>query len=489
MLSRALAAVLVAGASLVGLRLPVPGAPTELSPLVQSSSAAAASPALPSADDPVARRTRALEVLLAARATALVAGDAAGWMAGVDPSGAAGEYAERQRRVFERLAVVPLASWRWEFAGAGGALPAQRVAALGAGGDRAWVAHVVLVHQVEGGGAEVRRDQYLTVVPDPTVSAGGGASGGAEGWLLASDADGPTAVDLWDLGPVSVARGERSVVIGAGPVQSYVPLVDEAARRVDEVWGRDWPRTTLVEVPADQAGLAALLGRGGRGGLDQVAAVTTGETTGGGAVTTGNRVVINPDGFATLADLGRRVVLTHELTHVATRATTRAAVPPWLGEGYAEWMGYRGSGLERTVVAGPLLAAVREGRGPTALADADDFDPALGDVASAYSGSWLAVEMLVTAYGDRAVTDFYREVASVAPIDVPLAGGASPAPGPVPPGLVAPGTVAPGTVPVAGDAAGGRLEAALRTHFGIDEAALVTAWRSYLDALAQQPGA
>ena len=51
-----------------------------------------------------------------------------------------------------------------------------------------------------------------------------------------------------------------------------------------------------------------------------------------------------PRRTACSADFGKQVVLTHETTHVATRADTTAATPLWLSEGYADWVGYRGHG-------------------------------------------------------------------------------------------------------------------------------------------------
>lgn len=74
-----------------------------------------------------------------------------------------------------------------------------------------------------------------------------------------------------------------------------------------------------------------------------IAAVTTGET-GGREHAPADRIIVNPDAYGLLGSLGKQVVLTHETTHVATRADTTSATPLWLSEGYADWVGYRGSG-------------------------------------------------------------------------------------------------------------------------------------------------
>ncbi len=484
------AAAVVAVTALVGVVVSVPlresvPAPRVLARTGPASSAASASSAAVTAAMG-GQAQRALTDLLAARAAALLERDVEAWMAPVSTAAAAADYAGRQRRVFDHLAQVPLATWRWEHVGPAEPLGAERAAALGtvpaggparaggpagasASGNGAWVAHVVLVYQLEGGGGEVRREQYLTLVPDPATEGEAGADGPQ--WRLAGDSDGPTAVDLWDLGPVRVARGERVVVIGTGDVEPFVQVTDDAARRVDEVWGEDWPRRTLVEVPATQAELARLLGRDDEAGLEQIAAVTTGESAGGEMATTGDRVVVNPRGFEVLSDVGRRVVMTHELTHVATRASTSVPVPIWLGEGYADWVGYRGSGLARATVAGPVVREVREGRGPAVLATLDDFDPTRGDVDDAYAGSWVVVDLLARQHGEQALTSFYRAVAGAGPVEADLA-------------YAAPARSAD-------DQAATRLDAALRAHFGLDEAGLTRAWREELGRLAaeQEPAA
>ena len=50
----------------------------------------------------------------------------------------------------------------------------------------------------------------------------------------------------------------------------------------------------------------------------------------------GDRIGINPANWPKLSPLGRRIVLTHELTHVATRVYTSESTPSWVVEGFAE---------------------------------------------------------------------------------------------------------------------------------------------------------
>jgi hypothetical protein len=401
-----LVVALVVGAGLVAALLARSGAGPDARPGPSATLDPTGPPSAPSVN-PSQERREALEGLLAQRAEAVLDRDAAAWAATVDSSSV--DFARRQAEVFANLADVPLAEWRYEVAGEESALPTERMVALGEG---AWLARVVLEYRLEGVDAgEVRREQYLTVVRRDGR------------WLLADDTDGPTADDLWDLGPVSVHRSARALLLGtvpAGDLAARAGEVDDAAQRVDAVWGREWPRTVAVVVPADQAQMARLLQREDETGLDQIAAVTTGELGVDAPGTQADRVIINPAGFAQLGPLGRQVVLTHELTHVATRATTTKDVPVWLSEGFADYVAYRDTGLAPEAVAQDVLDEVRAGRGPTVLPADDDFDPAQHDIAPAYSSAWTAADLVARRAGEEGLVELYRAVSAGESVDEAL---------------------------------------------------------------------
>jgi hypothetical protein len=106
------------------------------------------------------------------------------------------------------------------------------------------------------------------------------------------------------------------------------------------------------------------------------------------------------------------VVLTHETTHVATRAHTTAATPLWLSEGYADWIGYLGTGRTAAQAAPELESAVVEGHLPADLpADADfGFSGDAAELARAYEGGWLACRLIADHWGEVRLNDFYRAV-------------------------------------------------------------------------------
>lgn len=429
------AAVAAAGIALVRGDLPVhdPGA---AAPTSSSDTVAAPQRTV----DPQAARMAALDSLLAARADALLTRDREKWLGTVDAASTA--FADRQGMVFDNLAQVPFNHIRFEFGGNGPSLDAERSAEVG---PDAWVARVVTVYRLaEADDADVRREQYLTLVSRDDT------------WLVADDADGGSSANIWDIGPVNVVRGERTLVLGtadASTLDEIAALGDDAAAEVDAVWGTQWPRKVVVLVPRDQTEMATLLMRTDETGLDQIAAVTTGEV-GADNRPSADRVIVNPSGFSQLEALGRDVVLTHEFTHVATRATGgKAQVPIWLSEGFADYVAYQQTDLSRQQIAGDVLDLVAQGKGPTALATQADFDPATGDIAPAYSSSWLAAEMVAREWSEDDLITLYRTVA----------------------GVSAAGETASAAVPV---------EQAVLQVLGVSLAELEQQWLAYLSDLA-----
>ncbi len=295
----------------------------------------------------------ALSGLLRRRTEAVRDRDAAAWLREIDP--AASGFRARQRRTFAALRELPIASWSADYDGVGPPLTDARAAVLPAG---AFVARVHLAYRLRGiDSRAVDRTLYLTVVPR------------GAGWLLADDVDGGAAAavglrDLWDLDTIRISRSSAGLVIGTldhsdAQLARFARELRRAVVAVRQVWTDPWPGQVLLVVPRDERQLAVLVDRPATG-LDQIAALTTGDVTSSGQVS-GDRVVLNPTTFPSLGSLARSVVLAHEVTHVATRALGRSAAPIWLTEGLADYIGYRGSGVPVAVAAGDLFAQVRAG--------------------------------------------------------------------------------------------------------------------------------
>ncbi|MFI6032698.1 hypothetical protein ACIBBD_00675 [Streptomyces sp. NPDC051315] len=314
------------------------------------------------------------------RAAAVLAHDA-------DAYAATGE-----RAGYARLRAVPLAAWSY------------RVTAVHRAGDTA-TADAELSYRIE-------EHDRAPVTVSRTVRLSRDADGR---WTVLSEQPAQKAGgQLWDQGTVAVVRGAHSLVLGVGQsgarLRTFADLADRAVPAVSRAWGTDWARHVVLLVPKSLDGMAALLGSPASS-YRGIAAVTTGETSGADR-TPADRVIVNPDAYGVLGPVGQQVVLTHETTHVATRAHTNAATPLWLSEGYADWVGYRGTGRTPKQAAPDLESAVTRGEVPGELPADGDFGFA-GDadrLARAYEGGWLACRMIAEQWGEERLEAFYRAV-------------------------------------------------------------------------------
>ncbi|MEU7659850.1 hypothetical protein [Streptomyces lincolnensis] len=293
---------------------------------------------------------------------------------------------------FQNLSAVPLAGWSY------------RVTAVHRTGDTA-TADVEL-------GYRVQNHDTAPVTVARTVDLSVDLEGR---WYVDAERPADKAPrQLWDQGEVIVVRGEHSLVMGVGQtgetLHTYADLADRAVPAVSDAWGTDWSRQVVVLVPKSLEDMAALLGSPASS-YRGIAAVTTGET-GAPARAPSDRIIVNPDAYGVLGAVGKQVVLTHETTHVATRTATTAATPLWLSEGYADWVGYRGSGRTPAQAAPELGEAVGAGRAPRALPGDRDFGFSgdADELARAYESGWMACRMIAERWGEVRLGEFYAAV-------------------------------------------------------------------------------
>ncbi|WP_167469515.1 hypothetical protein [Streptomyces rubrogriseus] len=294
---------------------------------------------------------------------------------------------------FGNLSAIPLAAWSY------------RVRGVERSGDTA-TADVELRYRVQGyDRGPVSAGRTVRLSRDGTAGT----------WTVDSDRPAKeSGQQPWDQGAVEVVRGTHSLVLGVGQstttLRRFADLADRAVPAVSDAWDGDWSRRVVVVVPRSLEGMAGLLGSPASS-YRGIAAVTTGET-GGREHAPADRIIVNPDAYGLLGSLGKQVVLTHETTHVATRADTTSATPLWLSEGYADWVGYRGSGRTAAQAAPELADAVAEGRVPARLPTDEDFGfTADADaLARAYEGGWLACRMIAEQWDEDRLDAFYRSV-------------------------------------------------------------------------------
>jgi hypothetical protein len=109
-----------------------------------------------------------------------------------------------------------------------------------------------------------------------------------------------------------------------------------------------------------------------------------------------------------LSRVGERIVLQHEVTHIAAAAATTDATPTWLAEGFAEYVGNLGSGQSVPDAASELATAVRSGAVPRRLPEPGAFT---GRAAGrAYEEAWLACRLIASRAGQAGLVRLYRMV-------------------------------------------------------------------------------
>jgi hypothetical protein len=348
------------------------------------------------AEEEAKKRRLPVTKLLAARSQAILGRDREAFLALIDP--AASSFKDRQAMIFDRLIKLPISVWEYEYSGEGPQLVGYAASLLPKG---SFVARVTLRYTFSGSDTPVESEQFLTVVPR------------AGTWMLAGDRDnvsgalsGELGQDVWELGPVNVVRGRSSLVIGSGTtseLDAYARQADQAVRDVDTLWKGTWSRRPVVIVPRTVADMAAVLGMSEQN-AEQAAAVSIRY---GSDVPQGDRVVFNPDAWQQMGPEGRRIVMTHEVTHVATGATTDMSVPVWMSEGFADYVAYRAVDLLDAGVSEELHDLVSAGKGPRELPEDRDFDPGWGEVGTSYEEALLAVQMIAERYGNQRLLDLY----------------------------------------------------------------------------------
>ncbi|MCW2903536.1 MAG: hypothetical protein JWO67_5801 [Streptosporangiaceae bacterium] len=368
-----------------------------------------------------------LDAVLAGRARAVREHDRTGFLATVISAPQA--FRTEQGRLFDNLAKVPLGGWRQE-------LPTAEPVATGPGGS---TLRLILRYRLRGfDRSEVSHTEYLTFAQRPGA-----------GWVIVGDGASLGLRDdpqIWDFGRLGVVRGRRSLVLGsyssgadAGArtktLRSIARTLDAAVPKVTGVVGDRWPRRAVALLPDGQREAQRLVGGGqDLGRIAALATVSQDPQTGAAGE---DRVVISPGTFARLNALGRSVVLTHELTHVATGAARDGRTPMWLIEGLADYVGYKNVHVSVRSAAGELRREVVRGRLPRGLPDRTDFGSGSARLPQSYEAAWLACRMVAERYGEPTLLRLYRT-------------------------------------------AGDRQDAVFREVLGVDSGRFVAMWRDYL---------
>jgi hypothetical protein len=362
--------------------------------------------ALPDQPAPTAEslRSHAVAALLAERADAIRRHDRHAFLASVDPRSR--PFRAQQASYFANLQRVPFASWTYQL-DATNAAPTDGSQFLRYQAQ-VWLPHVVLHYAIRGfDRAPTALDMYYTFVHR-----------GAH-WYIGGDADSAklgyeSARDIWDFGPVTITTGHRVIVLGHPKSHvSLRALADEADRdipRVTSVWGSGWSQRVVVLAPNSATELSKVLAD--NDDLSQIAAVATAELVEGSQRTTpvGDRVLVNPNNYEKLNAKGRQVVMTHEITHVASRVASGPLLPDWLIEGIADYVGYRDLHVPPTTAAHALKVYLDGGHHLSGLPSDDVYVGSNKHLDLAYDESWLACRFIAEHWGQSTLVQLYRKL-------------------------------------------------------------------------------
>jgi hypothetical protein len=303
---------------------------------------------------------------------------------------------------------------------------------------RAWVGDVALSWGLDGfDGGDSRMEVTMTFAATSDGAA-----------FVTARGDYGRAAPLWMLERLSVRRSSQALVMvasgaaGQGPggrgVGSYHALADRAVVDVRKVFPR-WQGPLVVEVPSGQDELARVLGSE-QTAYSSIAAVTT--TVGSSGADSPIHIFVNPPVFGPLGEQGAQIVMSHEATHVATKAPA-SSMPTWLLEGFADYVALAHVDLPVEVTASQIIAQVEDQGAPPTLPSPSEFETENTTLGASYESAWLACRLLAEQYGEKKLLAFYARADR-----------------------------------------DGSTAAAFRDVLGTDERAFTRSWREYLEALA-----
>ncbi|HEX6356299.1 hypothetical protein [Actinophytocola sp.] len=386
-----------------------------------------------------ADRADAVTDLLKRRAQAVLTRDEQSFLATIDPK-AAPEFVAAQRRLFTNLAGVPFDEWSYRL-NPDDTLDVSGLTDSAELADELWAPAVDLRYALRG----------ADLIPTDRAMGYLFARQG-DTWYLRSD----TSLDglgrrtwrgPWDFAPCVVTTTESGIILshpGSEPmVDRLVRDLDSSVRAVSELWPTSWSQRVAVMLPDSPGEMRALVGPDFP--VESVVAVAVADRVDNKTRTVaGQRVVLSPSGVRALSIASLRIVLRHEITHLAARADTVDGSPTWLLEGFADYVGYRDSGVTLAEGAPDLAKAVRQDGPPAALPEDRAFRSRGPELDLAYQQSWSLARYIADRHGEQALIAVYRELAGAGPVSA------------------------------------SETDRMLREVIGVDRAALVAGWQSYL---------
>jgi hypothetical protein len=239
-------------------------------------------------------------------------------------------------------------------------------------------------------------------------------------WLVASDRDLDrlglkSSRQLWDFGPISIHRSPHflllthpcSAPIGCAQLPSgMLDLAERALARVDKFWPLPWRHRIVIAAPTTTAELKRIL----QATFDVnkfVAFAYSSEDIEHGLRFIGRRIILNWRTIANRTSDSVLTILSHELTHVATRNVAGPQLPTFVEEGIAEYVGYNADPGSLSFLDSVVQAGGFDGKLPR------DYQFTTGsgrDIYLSYQKAESAVRYFIDRWGMARFVRFYRRL-------------------------------------------------------------------------------
>lgn len=196
-------------------------------------------------------------------------------------------------------------------------------------------------------------------------------------------------------------RDLRAISLGGARTDALLDRVranfGDSVAAVERFWGSDWPREIVVVATGTDAEFAAQTDLDPRREWTDIAAVSVADDVDFARRTvTGARIVLSP-GAAAMSEAALRIVLTHELFHMAARADTALDAPRWLTEGVADF------------VARPPAPLPPDAGSTVALPGDADLDGSGTARSAGYDRAWWFARFVADTYGADGLLRLYRQ--------------------------------------------------------------------------------
>jgi hypothetical protein len=338
----------------------------------------------------------ALRALLAKRAKAVLAGDRTAFLATVDKRQKT--FYKKQGILFSSMRTVPFSDFSYEVTSTEVPRPPPR----GSTGNQAYQAQVEARYRFEGqDDSPVLARESFTFVKTRT------------GWRIVGPGNAGMRrrddIEIWHGGPVKTVRSARTLIVYHDGQETLagrlLQAADRAYAQVGAAWTGRWERKAVILVPRDEAEAEQLVGARD---LSQVAAVASSSVESGQVERVlGNRIVVNTTNMARSSRLGVQVIVTHEMTHVATRSLGKG-VPLLLVEGFADYAALKPlNASQRLFTRQALDARVDGGRFDGRLPGDLEFRSRNAPIA--YDEGSTFCQWVAETFGSRKLQALYRQ--------------------------------------------------------------------------------